>query len=80
MMSMLLCVLCMFVLFAGYTRLGKYIFGVSMVLMMGSLVLSLREVQMSVRALNLHLSDLEQDCGSCDEADGPGGAGRDKKG
>jgi hypothetical protein len=58
-LSLLLCVVCMFVLFAGYVELGKAIFGISLVLMMISLALSMREIQISVHALNLQLSDLE---------------------
>jgi hypothetical protein len=56
--SILSCVLCMFVLFKGWVDLGKCIFGVSLVLLMASLALSLWEIWISVRALNLHLGDL----------------------
>jgi multidrug efflux pump subunit AcrB len=59
--SLLFCVVCMFFLFAGWIMAGKIIFGISLVLMMISLLLSLREVQVSVGALNLTLSDLESD-------------------
>jgi multidrug efflux pump subunit AcrB len=59
--SLLFCVVCMFFLFAGWILAGKIIFGISLVLMMISLLLSLREVQVSVGALNLTLSDLEGD-------------------
>jgi len=58
--SFFLCVLCMFVLFAGRPDFGKWVFGASLILLMISLALSLREVQVSVDALNLRLSDLEQ--------------------
>jgi hypothetical protein len=58
--SLFLCVLCMFVLFAGQYEIGKYIFGVSIILLMWSLALSIREIQISVNALNLHLSDIEE--------------------
>ena len=57
--SLLLCVLCMFVLFGGWLLLGKMIFGVSLILMMVSIALSLREIQVSVHALDLRLRDLE---------------------
>jgi hypothetical protein len=57
--SLFLCVLCMFVLFAGYYVAGKYIFGISIILLMWSLALSIREIQISVNALNLHLKDIE---------------------
>ena len=58
-LSLFLCVLCMFVLFAGEIVLGKIIFGFSLVLLMASLALSIHEIQISVKALHLHLSDLE---------------------
>jgi hypothetical protein len=59
-LSLLLCTLCMFVLFAGQLTAGKYIFGVSLLLLISSLALSIREIQVSVHALNLQLSDLEE--------------------
>lgn len=57
--SLLLCVLCMFVLFEGYTQLGRQVFGVSLVLLMISLGLSVWEIQISVTALNIQLNDLQ---------------------
>ena len=65
--SLLLCVVCMFVLFLGWQLAGKAIFGVSLALMAISLGLSLREIQVSVDALNLRLSDIE---GLADKATG----------
>lgn len=59
--SMFGCVLCMFILFAGYEVAGKYVFGLSLLLLMGSLALALREIQISVNALNLELNDLEEE-------------------
>ncbi len=58
-LSLLFCVLCMFVLFAGWELVGRLIFGFSLILMMVSLALSVREIQVSVGALDLHLKDLE---------------------
>jgi hypothetical protein len=58
--SLLFCVISMFALFAGWLELGKWIFGFSLVLMMIALALSLREIQVSVGALDLHLQDMEQ--------------------
>lgn len=58
-LALLVCVVCMFVLFAGFVAAGKVLFGVSLVLLMISLALSVREIQVSVGALNLQLSDLE---------------------
>jgi len=57
--SLFLCVLCMFVLFAGQIMVAEFIFGVALILLMFSLALSFREVQLSVQALNLALSDIE---------------------
>ncbi|WP_299819050.1 DUF2721 domain-containing protein [uncultured Pontibacter sp.] len=54
------CVACMFVLFAGYETIGKYLFGLSLILLMISLALALREIQISVNALQLELNDLEE--------------------
>ncbi len=58
--SLFLCTLCMFVLFKGWLIPGKWLFGVSLIFLMVSLAISVREVQMSVGALNLHLHDLEE--------------------
>jgi Protein of unknown function (DUF2721) len=57
--SLFLCVVCMFVLFAGHAEEGKVLFGISLLLLMASLILSLVEIRMSVRALEIHLSDIE---------------------
>lgn len=62
--SLLFCVVSMFALFAGWLEVGKWIFGFSLVLMMISLALSLREIQISVGALDLHLQDMEQIIGA----------------
>ena len=57
--SLFLCVLCMFLLFAGLIELGNYVFGLSIIVLLISLVLSLKEIAISVDALELHLSDIE---------------------
>jgi hypothetical protein len=57
--SFLLCVVCMSVLFAGQVWLGSLLFGVSLFLMICSLAFSVREIQVSIDALDLHLRDLE---------------------
>jgi hypothetical protein len=54
------CVLCMFMLFAGQVTLGKWIFGASLVLLLVSLGLSLREIQVSIDALTLQIQDLDE--------------------
>jgi len=58
--SLLLCVLCMFVLFLGLVQFGQGIFAFSLLLMLISLGLSLREIQVSNRALRFQLEDLEE--------------------
>ncbi len=57
--SLILCVICMFVLFASWVLAGKIIFALSLLFMVGSLALALREIQISVDALMLHLRSLE---------------------
>lgn len=57
--SLFLCVFCMFLLFAGFLMTGKLVFGISLVLLMVSLGLSVREIHISVNALNLQLTHLE---------------------
>ena len=57
--SLLLCVISMISLFTGWIWIGKMLFAVSLILMGISLALSVREIQVSIEALNLHLSDIE---------------------
>jgi len=57
--SLLVCTACMLALFVGQPLLGKLLFGVSLLLMLASLGVSAREIQISVDALDLHLRDLE---------------------
>ena len=54
------CVLSMFMLFAGLAELGKWIFGGSLLLLLASLALSLREIQVSIDALTLQIADLDE--------------------
>jgi hypothetical protein len=58
--SVLLSVLCMFMLFEGWIVAGKFVFAVALVSLMASLLLSLREIQLSINALNLQLNDMEE--------------------
>lgn len=59
-LSLLLCVVSMFALFAGWQVVGQWIFGIGLLLMMVSLAISLRELQISAGALDLLLTDLEE--------------------
>jgi hypothetical protein len=58
--SLLLCVVCMLCLFMGWALVGKWIFAVSLLLMAVSLAMSVREIQVSVGALDLQMKDLER--------------------
>ena len=57
--SLLLCVLCMFLVYIDMQLVGEIIFGIALVLLIISLAISVREIQISVKALDLHLSDME---------------------
>ena len=59
-LSLLLCVVCMFLLFANEQVAGRDTFGVSLILLIISLGLSVYEIQISVKALKLQLSDMEE--------------------
>ncbi len=58
-LSLLLCVVCMFLLYIEWMAIAEIIFGIALVLLIISLAVSAWEIQISVRALNLHLSDIE---------------------
>jgi len=58
-LSFLFCVLSMFLLFRNSMLYGQYVFGGSLILLLISLFISLREVQLSTKALELELSDME---------------------
>jgi len=57
--SLLLCVLSMFLIYEELQFYGSLIFGVSLVLLMISLILSIIEIQISVKALNIQLDGMK---------------------
>lgn len=59
--SLFLSVVCMFLLFYELQEPAKWMFGGSLLLLGGSLFLALVEVRVSVNALNILLSDIEQE-------------------
>jgi len=61
-LSILLCTLSMFELFLGLFGIGKQIFGLSLIAMCVSLFISLWEVMISTKALNMELSDMHNRC------------------
>ena len=60
-LSLLFCVTSMFTLFAGWVAGGKWTFAIALILMMVSMLISLRELQISVGALDLLLMELEEE-------------------
>ena len=59
-LSLIFCVISMLALFAGWTAGGQWNFVIAMLLMIISLGISLRELQVSVGALDLLLMDMEE--------------------
>ena len=60
-LSLLFCVVSMFALFAGWIAVGQWSFAIALILMMLSMAISLRELQISVGALDLLLVELEEE-------------------
>ncbi len=58
--SFLLCVVCMYLLFHGFTSAANWVFVGSMASLLIALGLSLIEIQISTKALNLELADMEE--------------------
>lgn len=58
--SLLLCVLTMFLIYVHYHLLAVWIFGVALLLLILSLGLLIKEIQISIRALSVHISDIEE--------------------
>ena len=59
--SLFLCVGTMFLIFVGQQLVAVWVFGVALIMLIASLGISIYEIQISVKALNLHLSDMEHD-------------------
>lgn len=57
--SLFLCVLTMFLIFVGSHVFAIWVFGVALVLLIASLGVSIHEIHISVKALDLHLGDME---------------------
>jgi hypothetical protein len=58
--SLLLCVLTMFLIYIDYNVFAVWVFGTALLLLILSLALLIREIQISIRALSLHISDIEE--------------------
>ncbi|MBB3122768.1 hypothetical protein FHS04_000256 [Mesoflavibacter sabulilitoris] len=57
--SLLLCVLTMFLVYIEQNDIAVWVFGVALLLLILSLGFLIREIQISVDALNHHLTDIE---------------------
>ena len=58
-LSLLLCVLTMFLIYIEQHVIAVWVFGVALILLILSLALLIREIQISVEALEFHLGDIE---------------------
>lgn len=56
--SLFLCVVCMFLIYVQWIILAEVMFGVALISLILSLGLSIREIQISVKALDIQLSDM----------------------
>ncbi len=59
--SLLLCVSTMFLIYIEQHVIAIWVFGAALILLIISLALLIKEIQISVQALEYHLSDLESD-------------------
>ena len=58
--SLFLCVVTMFLIYIGFYQTSAYVFGFALLLLIGSLGVSILEIHISVRALEIHLKDMEK--------------------
>lgn len=59
--SLLLCVLTMFLIFIGQAYAAVWVFGLGLILLIISLALLIKEIQISAQALQHHIADIEKD-------------------
>ncbi|WP_346882886.1 DUF2721 domain-containing protein [uncultured Algibacter sp.] len=57
--SLLCCVLTMFLIYIKQQTIAVYIFGLALILLIVSLAFLIKEIQISVKALEHHISDME---------------------
>jgi len=58
--SLLLCVATMFLIYVGLQHISAYVFGVALLLLIISLSLSVMEIRISAKSLEIYLSDMEK--------------------
>lgn len=59
--SLLLCVLCMLLIYFGTQLFATVVFAIALILLLLSLALSIQEILISVKAIDLQLSDMEEE-------------------
>lgn len=57
--SLFFCVISMFLVYIGFRMVSIYVFGLSLLLLIASLGVSIAEILISVQALEFHLHDIE---------------------
>ena len=57
--SLFMCVVSMFLIYIDLYTFSAYVFGLALMLLIGSLAVSLREIHISTHALELHLGKME---------------------
>lgn len=58
MISLLLCVITMFTIYVHFHTLSVYLFGIALLCLIVSLAISIREILISARALDIHLDSM----------------------
>ncbi|MEJ8763501.1 DUF2721 domain-containing protein [Phocaeicola sp. HCN-40430] len=58
--SLFFCVISMFLIYINLHELSVYIFGLALLLLIASLGISIWEIHISVKALEIHLKDMEK--------------------
>lgn len=58
--SLFLCVITMFLIYVEFHTMAVYVFGVALILLIASLGISIWEIHISVKALEIHLRDMEK--------------------
>lgn len=57
--SLMLCVVCTLFIYLGFQLIAGYLFAISLILLSASLIISIVEVHISVKALEVHLDSMK---------------------
>jgi hypothetical protein len=58
--SLLMCVVTMFLIYIGFQAVSGYVFGIAILFLIISLSLSVWEIQISAKSLEIYLGDMER--------------------